>query len=129
MQYRDLIYRIHARQAMFTRSISDCFIRTQSCGERTIQHLSPPASPHAPRLADLVIRAGAIYSMAQDRDVYQAIAIHDEWIVAVSLDPNGLDGLIGAGGFPLDPHHLSDRRSPVAAAHLHDGGRSSSLRS
>ncbi len=23
MQYRDLIYRIHARQAMFTRSISD----------------------------------------------------------------------------------------------------------
>lgn len=40
MQYRDLIYRIHARQGMFTRSISDCaicFIRTQSCGERTMR--------------------------------------------------------------------------------------------
>src|SRR5438477_7088492 len=47
------------------------------------QHLSP----HAPRLADLLIRAAAIYSMAQHRGVYQAIAIRDEWIVAVSQDP------------------------------------------
>src|SRR6266568_1699040 len=46
------------------------------------QHLSPPASPHAPRLADLLIRAAAIYSMAQNRAVYQAIAIRDEWIGA-----------------------------------------------
>src|ERR1700686_2306363 len=30
----------------------------------------PPASPHAPRLADLLIRASAIYSMAQHRAVY-----------------------------------------------------------
>ncbi len=60
------------------------------------QRQFPPASPHAPRLADLLIRAGAIYSIAQNRAVYQAIAIRDEWIVAVSPDPHGLDGLIGA---------------------------------
>lgn len=71
------------------------------------QHLSPPASAHAPRLADMLIRAGAIYSMAQDRDVYQAIAIRDEWIVAVSLDPHGLDGLIGADTRVLDAPDLT----------------------
>ena len=32
MQYRDLIYRIHARQSMFTRSISD------ECVEQIVQH-------------------------------------------------------------------------------------------
>jgi predicted amidohydrolase YtcJ len=38
-------------------------------------------SNHPLCLADLLIRAGAIYSIAQDRKVYQAIAIRDEWIV------------------------------------------------
>jgi len=71
------------------------------------QHLSPQASSHAPRLADLLIRAGAIYSMAQDRAVYQAIAIRDEWIVAVSQDPHGLDGLIGADTHVLDAPDLT----------------------
>src|SRR5947199_8111108 len=71
------------------------------------QHLFPPASPHAPRLADLLIRAAAIYSMAQDRAVYQAIAIRDEWIVAVSQDPHGLDGLIGADTHVLDAPDLT----------------------
>jgi predicted amidohydrolase YtcJ len=71
------------------------------------QHLFPPASPHAPRLADLLIRAGAIYSMAQDRAVYQAIAIRDEWIVAVSKDPHGLDGLISADTHILDAPDLT----------------------
>src|SRR5207245_776636 len=60
------------------------------------------ASTHAPRLADLLIRAGAIYSMVQQRIVYQAIAIRDEWIVAVSQDPDGLDGLISAKTQVLD---------------------------
>jgi predicted amidohydrolase YtcJ len=46
------------------------------------------------RLADSVIRAGAIYSMSADRKVHRAIALRDEWIVAVSEDPHGLDGLI-----------------------------------
>src|SRR5437762_9704569 len=71
------------------------------------QHLFPPASPHAPRLADLVIRAAAIYSMAQDRAFYQAIAIRDEWIVAVSQDHHGLDGLIGADTHILDAPDLT----------------------
>src|SRR5256714_2070605 len=71
------------------------------------QHLSPAVSPHAPRLADLLIRAAAIYSMAQDRAVYQAIAIRDEWIVAVSQDPHGLDGLIGADTHVLDAPDLT----------------------
>jgi predicted amidohydrolase YtcJ len=71
------------------------------------QHLFPPASPHAPCLADLLIRAAAIYSMAQHRTVYQAIAIRDEWIVAVSQDPHGLDGLISADTQVLDAPHLT----------------------
>src|SRR2546428_13042110 len=71
------------------------------------QHLSPPGSPHAPRLADLLIRAAAIYSMAQNRAVYQAIAIRDEWIVAVSQDPHGLDGLISADTHVLDAPDLT----------------------
>ena len=32
MQYRDLVYRIHARQSMFTRSISD------ECVEHIVHH-------------------------------------------------------------------------------------------
>ena len=32
MQYQDLVYRIHARQAMFTRSISD------ECVAQIVQH-------------------------------------------------------------------------------------------
>jgi predicted amidohydrolase YtcJ len=71
------------------------------------QHLSPPASPLAPRLADLLIRAGAIYSMGQDRAVYLAIAIRDEWIVAMSQDLHGLDGLINAGTRVLDAPDLA----------------------
>ena len=64
-------------------------------------------SNHPLHLADLVIRAGAIYSMAQDRNVYQAIAIRDEWIVAVSEDSHGLDGLISADTHILDAPELT----------------------
>jgi predicted amidohydrolase YtcJ len=49
------------------------------------------------RLADWIIRAGAIYSMAEGPKVHRAIAIRDEWIVAVSEDLHGLDALIGGG--------------------------------
>jgi hypothetical protein len=66
------------------------------------------SAPHHPlRLADTLIRAGAIYSMAQDRNVYRAIAIRDEWIVAVSQDPHGLDSLISAGTRVLDAPDLT----------------------
>src|SRR5262249_15758103 len=59
-----------------------------------------PVTTHVapmPQLADLVIRAGAIYSMAEDRKVYKAIALRDEWIVAVSEAADGLDSLITSG--------------------------------
>jgi predicted amidohydrolase YtcJ len=59
------------------------------------------------RLADCVIRAGAIYSMAADRKVYRAIAIRDEWIVAVSEDQHGLDGLITSGTNVVDEPKLT----------------------
>jgi hypothetical protein len=55
------------------------------------------ATATRPRLADLVIRAGAIYSMASDRAKLRAVAVRDEWIVAVSSDPHGLDDLITSG--------------------------------
>jgi predicted amidohydrolase YtcJ len=65
-------------------------------------------SPAAPsRLADQVIRAGAIYSMAEDRAVYRAIALRDEWIVAVSDDPHGLDALITSGTHVVDDPGLT----------------------
>jgi predicted amidohydrolase YtcJ len=59
------------------------------------------------RLADSIIRAGAIYSMATDRKVYRAIALRDEWIVAVSEDLHGLDGLITNGTHVVDQPSLT----------------------
>src|SRR5215472_5811055 len=64
-------------------------------------------SAAAPRLADRVIRAGVIYSMAEDRAVYCAIALRDERIVAVSADPRGLDGLITTGTQVVDDPTLT----------------------
>ncbi|HEY2657005.1 MAG TPA: amidohydrolase [Solirubrobacteraceae bacterium] len=43
--------------------------------------------------ADLIIKVGAIHAMDADRAVYRAIALRNEWIVAASEDPDGLDGL------------------------------------
>jgi len=60
-----------------------------------------------PRLADVVIRAGAIYSMAEDRAIYRAIALRDERIVAIAADPHGLDGLISAGTRVVDDAGLT----------------------
>ena len=71
------------------------------------QSVSPREASAAVRLADSVIRAGAIYSMADDRKVYQAIAIRDEWVVAVSEDPHGLDGLISSGTTVVDEPELT----------------------
>ncbi len=49
MQYRDLIYRIHARQSMFTRSISDeCVEHILQNGE-VIEHY-PRAFPFPAKL-------------------------------------------------------------------------------
>jgi len=58
------------------------------------QTISPREASATVRLADKIIRAGAIYSMAEDHKVYRSIALRNEWIVAISEDPHGLDGLI-----------------------------------
>ena len=47
--------------------------------------------------AEVIIKAGAIHSMTADRTVYRALALRNEWIVAASEDPDGLDGLRAAG--------------------------------
>ena len=44
---------------------------------------------------DLLIRAGAIYSMSFDRAVYRSIAIQGDHIVALSVAADGLNELIG----------------------------------
>lgn len=71
------------------------------------QTVSPSESSTLARLADQIIRAGAIYSMAADRKVYRAIALRDEWIIAVSEDPHGLDGLMSAGTQVIDEPGLT----------------------
>ncbi len=71
------------------------------------QSVTPRKSSATVRLADVIIRAGAMYSMAAVRKVYRAIAIRDEWIVAVSEDPHGLDGLISAGTQVVDETGLT----------------------
>src|SRR5215831_10633111 len=71
------------------------------------QTVSPRETSATVRLADALIRAGAIYSMAEDRNVYRSIALRDEWIVAVSQDPHGLDGLISAGTHVVDDPGLT----------------------
>ncbi len=75
------------------------------------QSFSPRGTNTSPRLADLVIRARAIYSMAPNRTVYRTIALRDEWIVAVSADTHGLDELITA-----DTHVLDDQRLTLLPA-------------
>jgi hypothetical protein len=71
------------------------------------QNSSSRESISFPRLADLVIRARAIYSMAEERTIFRAIAIGEEWIVAVSEDPHGPDGLITSGTHVVDDPELT----------------------
>jgi predicted amidohydrolase YtcJ len=71
------------------------------------QIVSQPDVGTTVRLADRVIRAGAIYSMAEDRKVYRAIALRDKWTIAVSEDPHGLDGLLSAGTRVIDQPGLT----------------------
>lgn len=56
---------------------------------------------------DLVIRAGAIYSMSFDRAVYRSIAIQDDHIVALSVAADGLNKLIGPATRIVDDTSLT----------------------
>jgi predicted amidohydrolase YtcJ len=60
-----------------------------------------------PHLADLVIRAGAIYAMTDRQAIHRSIALRDQWIVATSQDPQGLDGLISAETRVIDDPTLT----------------------
>jgi predicted amidohydrolase YtcJ len=71
------------------------------------QYVRTSGADMSPRLADRVIRAGAIYAMDSDRTVYRAIALRDEWIVAVSQAADGLDALISAGTQVVDDPELT----------------------
>jgi predicted amidohydrolase YtcJ len=62
---------------------------------------------HGPHLADVVIRAGAIYSMAPDHVVYRSVALRDGWVVAASEDPHDLDGLVTDGTRVIDDPGLT----------------------
>jgi predicted amidohydrolase YtcJ len=93
----------------------------------------PPGNPGAPRLADLIVKAGRVYSMNPGRDVHVALAIRDGWIVAVSDDRDGLDALASEGtrvvdapDFTLLPaffdihEHLLDSARNLARVRLED---------
>ena len=90
-------------------------------------------SSSAPRLADLIVKPGRVYSMNGGRDVYAALAIRDGWIVAVSGDRDGLDALASEGtqvvddpGLTLVPaffdihEHLLDSARNLARVRLED---------
>src|SRR5262245_29747481 len=66
-----------------------------------------PLPADRPRLADRVLRARAIYSMAPDRAVYRALAVRDEWIVAVAADQAVQAVRIGPGTRVVDVPELT----------------------
>lgn len=68
---------------------------------------SATLAPARVRLADTLIRAGAIHSMATNRAIYRAIAIRDTTIVAVSEDAHGLDDLASPGTRVVDDAGLT----------------------
>jgi hypothetical protein len=60
-----------------------------------------------PRLADLIVRAGRVYALNERRSVHAAIAVRDGWIVAVSKDRYGLDGLASSSTLVVDDPELT----------------------
>jgi predicted amidohydrolase YtcJ len=67
----------------------------------------PTGNPDAPRLADLIVKAGRIYSMNGGRDVHAALAVRDGWIVAVSDDRDAIDALASEGTRVVDDPELT----------------------
>jgi predicted amidohydrolase YtcJ len=55
-----------------------------------------------PRLADVIVKAHAVYSMDEARTTFRSLAIRDGWIVAASGEEAGLDGLASAGRAVVD---------------------------
>jgi predicted amidohydrolase YtcJ len=67
----------------------------------------PAAADDEPRLADLIVKAGRVYSMNEERDVHRALAVRDGWIVAVSGERDGLDALASPATHVLDDPELT----------------------
>ena len=65
------------------------------------------ADPGAPRLVDLIVKAGRVYAMNSGRDVHAALAVRDGWIVAVSDERDGLDALASDGTHVVDDPELT----------------------
>jgi predicted amidohydrolase YtcJ len=64
--------------------------------------------PQIPKqTADLVIRAGAIHSMAQGRPTMHSLAVGNGVVLAVGEAPHDLDGFIGAGTRVIDDPGLT----------------------
>ena len=64
-----------------------------------------------PRLADGVIRAGAIHAMTPPYKVHRSIATRDGWIVAIAPDAHDLDDL-----FDETTQVIDERRADAVAA-------------
>jgi predicted amidohydrolase YtcJ len=60
-------------------------------------------------MADLPIRAGAIYTMNADPASYRAIATRGDSIVALSSESHGLDELISSKTRVIDDPQLARR--------------------
>jgi predicted amidohydrolase YtcJ len=69
--------------------------------------MGPSGNPGAPRLADLIVKAGRVYAMNSARDVHAALAVRDGWIVAVSDERDGLDALASDGTRVVDDPELT----------------------
>jgi predicted amidohydrolase YtcJ len=67
----------------------------------------PATNRATPRLADLIVKAGRVYSMNEGREVHAALAVRDGWIVAVSADRDGLDVLATDGTRVIDDPELT----------------------
>ena len=60
-----------------------------------------------PRLADVIVKARAVYSMDEARTTFRSLAIRDGWVVVASGEEAGLDGLASAGMAVVDARGLT----------------------
>ena len=58
-------------------------------------------------MADLIVKAGRVYSMNRGREVHAALAVRDGWIVAVADERDGLDALASDGTQVVDDPELT----------------------
>ena len=62
---------------------------------------------HTPRIATMLIRAGAIHTMGPDATPMRSIALGDGKVLAVGKAPHDLDALVGTGTQVIDDSSLT----------------------